>query len=263
LAIPFFLFLGSIMNTGGITDKIIDIAKTMVGHFKGGLAQVNIFSSTIFAGLSGSATADTVALGSVMIPAMEKEGYDKKFSAAITAASSIVGPIIPPSVTLILFGIVTSTPIGPLLIAGLIPGLLITISLMIYTYFVAKNRGYPSYPRATSKQVRKSFTSGIPALLLPVIIVVGIVSGVFTPTESAAIAALYGILVTFFYYKNVNIRSFGTILKNTSYDSANILFIIASATIFAWVVTRSGVSDTLADFLFNFSTNPTVIITIM
>src|SRR5699024_1077838 len=175
-------------------------------------AQVNNVASMIFSGISGSATADTVALGSVLIPAMEKEGYDKKFAAAITAASSIVGPIIPPSITLIIFGIVTSQPIGPLLIAGIIPGLLTGISLMVYTYFISKKRDYPSYPRATFKQAKKSFFSGIPALMLPVIVVVGIVSGIFTPTEAAAVAVLYGVVITFFFYKNVNIKSFGSIL---------------------------------------------------
>ncbi|GFZ81674.1 sialic acid TRAP transporter large permease protein SiaM [Compostibacillus humi] len=263
LAVPFFLLVGELMNSGGITNRIIDMARVLVGHFKGGLAQVNNVASLLFSGISGSATADTVALGSVLIPAMEKEGYDKKFAAAITAASSIVGPIIPPSVTLILFGVVTAQPIGPLLIAGLIPGVLITASLMVYTYFISKKRDYPSYPRATFRQARKTFSSGIPALLLPVIIVVGTVSGVFTPTESAAIAALYGIIVTFFYYKNVNVRSFASILMKTSYESAKILFIIAAATIFAWVVTKSRVSDILGDFLFSFTTNQTVIMTII
>ena len=134
---------------------------------------------------------------------------------------------------------------------------------MVYTYFISKKRDYPSYPRATFRQARKTFSSGIPALLLPVIIVVGTVSGVFTPTESAAIAALYGIIVTFFYYKNVNVRSFASILMKTSYESAKILFIIAAATIFAWVVTKSRVSDILGDFLFSFTTNQTVIMTII
>lgn len=263
LAVPFFLLLGELMNSGGITNRIIDMAKVLVGHFKGGLAQVNNVASMIFSGISGSATADTVALGSVLIPAMEKEGYDKKFAAAITAASSIVGPIIPPSITLIIFGIVTSQPIGPLLIAGIIPGLLTGISLMVYTYFISKKRDYPSYPRATFKQAKKSFFSGIPALMLPVIVVVGIVSGIFTPTEAAAVAVLYGVVITFFFYKNVNIKSFGSILVKTSYESAKILFILATATIFAWVVTKSRISDVLGDFIFNFSTDPTIIITLV
>jgi len=263
LAVPFFLLVGELMNSGGITNRIIDMARIMVGHFKGGLAQVNNVASIIFSGISGSATADTVALGSVLIPAMEKEGYDKKFAAAITAASSIVGPIIPPSITLIIYGIVTSQPIGPLLIAGIIPGILTAVSLMVYTYFISVKRDYPSYPKATFREARKSFFSGIPALLLPVIIVTGIISGIFTPTESAAIAVLYGVIVTFFFYKNVTIRSFGSILVKTSYESAKILFILAAATIFAWVVTKSRISDILGDFLFNFSTNPTVIMTIV
>lgn len=263
LAVPFFLLVGELMNSGGITARIIRLAKVLVGHFKGGLAQVNIVSSLIFSGISGSATADTVALGSVLIPAMEKEGYDKKFAAAITAISSIVGPIIPPSITLIIFGVVTGQPIGPLLIAGIIPGFLIAVSLMVYTYFISKKRKYPSYPRADFNEAKSAFSSGILAMLLPVIIVVGIVSGIFTPTESAAIAALYGILIGFFYYKNLTIKSFWNTLKKTGYESAKILFILAAATIFAWVVTRARVSDIIGDFLFEFSTNPTVILTLV
>jgi len=263
LAVPFFLLLGELMNSGGITNRIIGMAKVLVGHFKGGLAQVNNVASILFSGISGSATADTVALGSVLIPAMEKEGYDKKFSAAITAASSIVGPIIPPSITLIIFGIVTEQPIGPLLIAGIIPGFLTGISLMVYTYFISKKRDYPSHPRATFKEARGAFLSGIPALLLPVIVVVGIISGVFTPTESAAIAAFYGFIITFFFYKNINLVTLGKTLMKSGYESARILFILATATIFAWVVTKSRISDTIGDFIFNFSTNPTVIITLI
>lgn len=251
------------MNSGGITNKIIDVARVFVGHLKGGLAQINIFASTIFAGLSGSATADTVALGSVLIPAMEKEGYDKKFSAAITAASSIVGPIIPPSITLIIFGIVTQQPIGPLLIAGIIPGILVSVSLMIYTYILAGKREYPKYERATFKQAKSAISSGFLALLLPIIIVAGIVSGIFTPTEAAAIAVLYGLIITFFYYKNVNVKSLFGILKKTSFDSVNVLFTLAAATIFAWVVTISGISRVLADFLLGISTNPYIILSIM
>jgi tripartite ATP-independent transporter DctM subunit len=244
------------MNSGGITHKIINIARVVVGHLKGGLAQVNIFASILFSGISGSATADTVALGSVLIPSMEREGYDKRFAAAITAASSIVGPIVPPSITLIIFGIVTQQPIGPLLIAGIIPGMLLGVSLMVYTYFVATKRNYPKYERATFKEARSAFSSGFLALLLPIIIVAGIVSGVFTPTESAAIAVLYAIIITFFYYKNVNLKSFIGILRRTSFDSANILFTLAAATVFAWVVTRSRISATIGDFILGVSTNP-------
>ncbi|WP_017548179.1 TRAP transporter large permease [Salinicoccus carnicancri] len=263
LAVPFFLFLGAIMNTGGITEKIIDIAKALVGHLKGGLAQVNIFASLIFSGLSGSATADTVALGSVLIPAMEKEGYDKKFAAAITATSSIVGPIIPPSITLIIFGIVTGTAIGPLLIAGIIPGLLVSVSLMIYTYFISKKRGYPSYPKASFKERGRSMYKGSFALLLPIIIVVGIVSGIFTATESAAIAVLYAVIVSLFIYRTVSLKDLWKITKESTFESAKILIIIAAASVFAWVVTRARLSDTISNFLFSFTNNQYVIVLII
>ncbi|QYA49105.1 TRAP transporter large permease [Nosocomiicoccus ampullae] len=260
LAVPFFLFLGSIMNNGGITDRIIDFAKTIVGHFKGGLAQVNIFSSTIFSGLSGSATADTVALGSVLIPAMEKEGYDKKFAAAITATSSIVGPIIPPSITMIIFGVITGTSIGPLLIAGIIPGILLSLSLMIYTYIVAKKRNYPSYEKATMKQRGIALYRSSFAMLLPIIIVVGIVSGIFTATEAAAVALLYAVIITLFVYKSSSISDLWKITKESTFESAKVLIIISCASVFAWVITRARVSDILGDALFNITTNKILII---
>lgn len=263
LAVPFFLFLGSIMNSGGITDKIIDFAKTMVGHFKGGLAQVNIFSSTIFAGLSGSATADTVALGSVLIPAMEKEGYDKKFAAAITATSSIVGPIIPPSITMIIFGVITGTPIGPLLIAGIIPGVLVSISLMIYTYFISKKRDYPSYEKATMKERGVALYRGGWAMLLPLIIVVGIVSGIFTATEAAAVALIYAVIVTLFIYKSNSLKDLWEITKESTFESAKVLIIISCASVFAWVITRARVSDVIGDFLFGITTNKYLIVVII
>ncbi|WP_085522694.1 TRAP transporter large permease [Tuberibacillus sp. Marseille-P3662] len=263
LAVPFFLMVGELMNFGGITDRIIRMARVLVGHFKGGLAQVNILASLFFSGISGSATADTVALGSVLIPSMKKEGYDDRFAAAITAASSIVGPIIPPSITLIIFGITTQQPIGPLLMAGIVPGVMIALSLMVYTYFVSAKRGYPQYPRATFREGRKAFGQGIAALLMPLIIIGGVLSGVFTATESAAVAVFYGIVIGVFYYRNIDLKGFVGIVKRSSVESANILFVLASASIFAWVVTRARISTVVADFVLGFSTNPTIIMILL
>ena len=167
LAIPFFFMAGELMNISGVTDKIIELAKALVGHMKGGLAQVNIVASMFFAGVSGSATADTAALGSSLIPAMVKEGYDLDFSAAITVASSCVGPIIPPSITLVLYGILTGTDVGKLLIAGIVPGVVVSVSQMVYTHFYAVKMDYPSYPKATPKEMGHAVKKGFSALMMP------------------------------------------------------------------------------------------------
>ena len=167
LAIPFFFMAGELMNISGVTDKIITMAKALVGHLKGGLAQVNIVASVFFAGVSGSATADTAALGSSLIPSMVKEGYDLDFSAAITVASSCVGPIIPPSITLVLYGILTGTDVGSLLIAGIVPGIVVAGTQMIYTHFHAVKMDYPSYPKASAREMGKALTSGFSALMMP------------------------------------------------------------------------------------------------
>ena len=213
LAIPFFFMAGELMNISGVTDKIIELAKALVGHMKGGLAQVNIVASMFFAGVSGSATADTAALGSSLIPAMVKEGYDLDFSAAITVASSCVGPIIPPSITLVLYGILTGTDVGKLLIAGIVPGVVVSVSQMVYTHFYAVKMDYPSYPKATPKEMGHAVRKGFSALMMPIIIIGGTMSGVFTPTESAAIAVLYGIIIGFFVYKNITFPTFFESLK--------------------------------------------------
>ena len=221
LAIPFFFMAGDLMNISGVTEKIVTMAKALVGHFKGGLAQVNIVASVFFAGVSGSATADTAALGSTLIPKMVEEGYDLDFSAAITVASSCVGPIIPPSITLVLYGILSGTDIGKLLIAGIVPGIVIALFQMVYTHFYAVKMDYPSYPKATPKEAGKALGSGFSALMMPVIIIGGTLSGVFTPTESAAVAVLYGIIIGFFIYRNLKLPQFYESRKRVGVLSMN------------------------------------------
>lgn len=260
LAIPFFFMAGELMNISGVTDKIIKMAKALVGHFKGGLAQVNIVASVFFAGVSGSATADTAALGATLIPKMVEEGYDLDFSAAITVASSCVGPIIPPSITLVLFGILSGTDVGKLLIAGIVPGVVIALTQMIYTHFYAKKMNYPSYPKATPKEVGKAATSGFTALMMPIIIIGGTLSGVFTPTESAAVAVLYGIIVGFFLYKNIKARQFYQSLKKVGVQSMNNMFILAAAACFSWVLTMTKAADVLVNLMLGISTNKYVVL---
>ena len=260
LAIPFFFMAGELMNISGVTDKIITMAKALVGHMKGGLAQVNIVASVFFAGVSGSATADTAALGSSLIPAMVKEGYDLDFSAAITVASSCVGPIIPPSITLVLYGILSGTDVARLLIAGIVPGIVVAGTQMIYTHFYAVKMDYPSYPKATPKEMGKAVTTGFSALMMPIIIIGGTMTGVFTPTESAAIAVLYGIIIGFFLYRNITIPQFYNSLKKVGVASMNNMFILAAASCFSWVLTMSKAPDMLVEVMLGISTNKYVLI---
>lgn len=259
LAIPFFFMAGELMNISGVTEKIIELAKALVGHMKGGLAQVNIVASVFFAGVSGSATADTAALGSSLIPAMVREGYDLDFSAAITVASSCVGPIIPPSITLVLYGILTGTDVGRLLIAGVVPGLIVAGTQMLYTHFHAVKMKYPSYPKATPKQMGRAVTKGFSALMMPIIIIGGTMTGIFTPTESAAIAVLYGIVIGFFVYRNIKLSTFFKSLKKVGVNSMNNMLILAAASCFSWVLTMSKAPDMLVNVMLGISSNKTVL----
>lgn len=259
LAIPFFFMAGELMNISGVTDKIINMAKALVGHFKGGLAQVNIVASVFFAGVSGSATADTAALGSTLIPKMVEEGYDLDFSAAITVASSCVGPIIPPSITLVLYGILAGEDVGKLLIAGIVPGVIVALFQMVYTHFYAVKMDYPSYPKATPREMGKAMTSGFSALMMPIIIIGGTLSGVFTPTESAAVAVLYGIIIGFFIYRNLKVPQFYESLKRVGVQSMNNMFILAAAACFSWVLTITKAADVLVNLMLGISTNKCVV----
>ena len=260
LAIPFFFMAGDLMNISGVTDKIVDMARALVGHMKGGLAQVNIVASVFFAGVSGSATADTAALGSTLIPKMVDEGYDLDFAAAITVASSCVGPIIPPSITLVLYGILSGTDVGRLLIAGIVPGLVIAGFQMVYTHFYAVKMDYPSYPKASPKEMMHAARGGISALMMPIIIIGGTLSGVFTPTESAAIAVIYGIIIGFFVYRNMTLKMFWESLKRVGMQSMNNMLSLASAACFSWVLTMSKAADVLVDLMLGVSTNKYVVL---
>ena len=260
LAIPFFFMAGDLMNISGVTDKIVDMARALVGHMKGGLAQVNIVASVFFAGVSGSATADTAALGSTLIPKMVDEGYDLDFAAAITVASSCVGPIIPPSITLVLYGILSGTDVGRLLIAGIVPGLVIAGFQMVYTHFYAVKMDYPSYPKATPKEMVNAAKGGISALMMPIIIIGGTLSGVFTPTESAAIAVIYGIVIGFFVYRNMTLKMFWEFLKRVGVQSMNNMLILAAAACFSWVLTMTKAADVLVDLMLGISTNKYVVL---
>ena len=256
LAIPLFILAGNLMNTGGITTRLVDFAKVLVGHLRGGLAQVNIVSSLLFAGLSGSAVADTSALGSMLVPAMEKDGYPKKFAVAVTAASSIIGPIIPPSIIMIVYAYVTNVPVDALFAAGIVPGVVMALGLMAVTSFLGKKRQFPKTERqATLKEYTIAFKDAIVPLMTPVIILGGIISGVFTPTEAAGSAVIYALFVGFFYTRSLKLRDLPQIFTTTGVSSASILIVVGAAAAFGYAVTLSQLPARVTEFLPQITSN--------
>ncbi|KGQ70646.1 C4-dicarboxylate ABC transporter permease [Chelonobacter oris] len=205
LSVPFFILTGILMNTGGITERIFDFAKALLGHYRGGMGHVNIGASLIFSGMSGSALADAGGLGQLEIKAMRDAGYDDDICGGITAASCIIGPLVPPSIAMIIYGVIANESIAKLFIAGFVPGVLLTAALMTMNYFVAKKRGYPRSPKATLQQRCTAFKKAIWAVLTPLLIIGGIFSGLFTPTEAAVIAAAYSTIIGMFVYKELTI----------------------------------------------------------
>jgi tripartite ATP-independent transporter DctM subunit len=209
LAIPLFIMTGNLMNRTGITDKLLDFSRVLVGHLRGGLGHVNVVASIIFAGISGSAAADTSAIGSILIPAMAKEGYDRPYAAGITAASSLIGPIIPPSIFMVLYGSMTNQSIGGLFVARIIPGLLLGVAFMVMNYYYSKKYDYPvSNERAGIKKILKTTVSSTLALIAPIIIIGGIITGVVTPTEAGAVAVFLYCISWLFHYKKVKNKGF-------------------------------------------------------
>ena len=240
IAAPFFMLAGEAMNKGGLTTRIFRLAGALVGHLPGGLGQVNIVASMLFAGMTGSAISDAVGLGSMEIKAMNERGYDRKLSAAITAASSIIGPMIPPSVPMVIYGSLAGASIGGLFLAGVVPGLLMGISLMIAVAFYARRGHCPKEPRASAGDLVRALADALPSLILPVIVVGGIYSGIFTPTEAAIVAATYAIALAFLY-REMTVRDLGAILIRVTSTSGSLFLIVAATVLLGWVVTRSGV----------------------
>jgi len=260
LAIPFFLLAGKLMNTGGITRRIFKFAEMLVGHLPGGLGQVNVVASMIFSGMSGLAAADTAGLGLVEIKAMRDAGYDDDFSCAITGASSTIGPIIPPSVPLVIYGILSTTSIGRLLVGGIIPGIVVGISLMLMVAFYARRKNYPRRQKAKLSELRQAFKEAIGPILTPVILIGGILSGIFTPTEAAAIAVVYALVLGCIVYREISLSDLWRILKETARETATITFIISCALFYGWVLIRSRTPIALLEFFTGVSTSPLAIL---
>ena len=263
IAVPFFILAGHLMNSAGITTRIFGFAKALVGWMHGGLGHVNIGASIIFAGMSGAAVADAGGLGTIEIKAMRDAGYDDDFSVGITAASSTIGPIIPPSLPLVIYGVMASASIGELFAAGFIPGLLMGVALMIMVTLYARKRKYPRDARFSLNRLWVSFKQAFLPLQTPTIIIGGILSGIFTPTESAIAAVVYALILGLFVYRSLTWRHILRVSMDTIETSAAILMIVASATIFAWILIDQQVAVILGDALLGFSQNKTVILIII
>lgn len=247
LAVPFFILAGELMNSGGITAAIVRFAQSLVGHVRGGLAQVNILSSMLFAGISGSAVADASAIGKMLVPAMERAGYTRAFAAAVTAAAAVIGPIIPPSGIMVLYGFVMNVSVGALFAAGVVPGLMIGLGLMLTTRLLAARHRLPAAAqKATWRERGVAFRGAYLALLMPVILLGGMLSGIFTATEGAAVACAYALVVSAFVLRTVDGAELGRIFRNTALQSSVILLLVGAAVTLGWLVTVSGMASGIA-----------------
>lgn len=263
MAIPFFLLAGSLMNTGGITRRLVNFASTLVGRMPGGLAHVNIVTNMIMAGMSGSALADAAGTGSVLIPAMRQGGYPAAFSAVVTSCASTIGPIIPPSIPFVVIGAMTGISIGRLFLGGAIPGIIMGVYLMGVAYVISKRRGYSSYIKASFKEIVRAFGESFLALLLPGIIMGGILGGVFTPTEAAVVATVYAFILGVFVFKEIKIKDLPHILLETAMTTASLMFIVGAASILGWLLSREQVGLRMVDVFLTVSKSPWVILTIL
>lgn len=261
MAIPFFMLAGEMMNRGGITMRLVEFSQSMMGHFRGGLAHVNILSSMLFAGLSGSAVADTSALGSMLIPAMEKQGYTRRFAAAITAASSVIGPIIPPSGIMIIYAYVMGESVAALFLAGIVPGILVGVGLMVVTGMMAQRYNYPvASERSNWGQRWKALVKAFFPLLTPVIILGGILGGVMTPTEASAVAAAYAFIVGMFILKTISFKDLPSILTKAALTSSVVLLLVGAAMAFKTVVSLSRAPEALAEMILTLSSDPLMLL---
>ncbi|WMS44716.1 TRAP transporter large permease [Acuticoccus sp. MNP-M23] len=236
LAVPFFLLAANLMNSAGITQRLINLSRVSVGHLPGGLGHVNVVVSMLFAGISGSSTADAAGIGSLLIPQMKKEGYDTRFAVAVTACSSVMGVVIPPSILMVVWGGLMSVSIGGLFLAGVLPGLLIAASMMGVVYVYAVRRGYPVYPRATLRQFGAALAGAILPLATPAIIIGGIVGGFFTPTEASVVAVLYSLVLGMVIYRTITPARLPKVLYESARFAAISLFCIGTASAFGWIL---------------------------
>ena len=260
LSVPGFILAGNLMNQGGLTEKIIKFCNHLLGHIRGGLSLVNIGASMLFAGISGTAISDTASMGSIMIPAMKKEGYDTDFSCAVTAASSTIGPIIPPSVPMIIAATLSGLSVGKLFLAGALPGLLLGVGLMFTAYFISKRKKYPKHKRSSLRDVAGSFVDTFWSLLMTFIILYGIVGGIFTPTEASIIAVVYAMIIGKFVYKKLNLKNTQVIVLDSMKTSASLMVLVGFANLFGYILITEQIPQEISKEILGFSDNKYVVL---
>ncbi len=260
LAIPLFMLAGNLMNEGGLTQDLVRFARLLLGHISGGLGLATILASAIFAAISGAAVATAVAIGMVMIPAMKQAGYEEDVSAAVTATASCMGPIIPPSIPFIVYGVIANVSIGALFLGGVVPGIMLGVGLMIYMWYIARKRNYPVEKQASFKEVVVGAWKALPALLMPVIIMGGILSGAFTPTEAAGVVTVYAFLVGMFFYRRIKWKRVPDVLLNAGLESAMIMLLLGLSEPFSWVVAVEQLPQLMIEGIRQVSDSPYVVL---
>jgi len=260
LAIPLFMLAGNLMNTGGITQDLIRFARLLLGYIRGGLGHATILACAIFAAISGSAVATAVAIGVVMIPAMTKARYDEDVAAALTCTASCMGPIIPPSIPFIIYGVTANVSIGALFLGGVFPGLVLGVALMTYMYFVSVQRNYPRDVKPPSRELLVATFKAIPALFMPFLILGGILSGMFTPTEAAGVSVVYSLIVGAFLYRRLNFRNLPGVFLKAGLESGMTMMLIAMSEPFAWIVAVDQIPQLLIDWISSLTTSPYLIL---
>ena len=263
MAVPFFILAGNIMGAGGMTQRLVKFCNVLVGPLRGGLAYINVAISMLFAGITGAAVADTSAVGSILIPAMKKEGYDRDFSAAVTATSSTIGPVIPPSIPFIIYGVLGEVSIASLFLAGFVPGILLGLFQMIVIWFYAQKRQYPKRSRPPFREAIRVSVDAFLVLLMPIIILGGILSGIFTPTESACIAVFYALFIGLFVYRDIHLRDLPRILIRTGATSSLVMLVIATASIFSWLLASEEIPHSVTDAILALTHNKILILLLM
>ncbi|WP_191567271.1 TRAP transporter large permease [Metabacillus idriensis] len=261
IAVPLFVLAGEIMTVGGISKRLVNFAELLVGHLPAGLALVAVLACTFFSAISGSAIADAAAIGGILIPAMIAQGYDKRFASTLVASASTIGPVIPPSIPLILYGVMANVSIGDLFLGGVVPGILMALALCVYVLFIGKKLGIKGREKmASPKEMMTGLKDAFLALLLPIIIIGGFRTGVFTATESGVVAVIYAIVIGAFVYKELNFKKIWDAVLESALTSAAILFVIANATLFTWLLSYEDIPDQLGNLVKGISDEPWVIL---
>jgi tripartite ATP-independent transporter DctM subunit len=256
LAVPLFIFAAAILNSAGITNHLFGFARSLVGHLRGGLGHVNVLASLFFSGMSGSALADAGGLGKMEIAAMREAGYDDEFAGSVTAASSLIGPLVPPSITMVLYGVIANVSIGQLFLGGVVPGILCAVALMVMVYIVAGRKNYATDPRRSWGEINTLFWKSLPALLTPMVIIGGIFSGYFSPTEAAAVTVIYAILIDLLFYRELSFRRLWDAAYETTVTSASIATIVAGVSLLSFIFAREQAPQQIAQLFLSVADSP-------